>query len=196
VCLLVAALIISCYADSEARAPAMPPIYLFNCTSDRDCVGIKSFCSKPFCLSMFGSCVLKPAACGRIYDPVCGCDGKTYSSACTANSQGTNVDYKGQCAAVGGCSQNSDCKMGYFCRKAAKQCSASGTCDMIPRFCTKEYAPVCGCNGLSFGNKCMAASNATNVASDGSCNNSPIPKQSGCSSDSVHLSLSVQCDVW
>jgi hypothetical protein len=44
-----------------------------------------------------GACSKKPTMCTKIYKPVCGCDGKTYGSACTAASEGTSVAHDGPC---------------------------------------------------------------------------------------------------
>lgn len=43
------------------------------------------------------TCKPRPDACAELYDPVCGCDGETHSSACAAASQGTGVLHEGEC---------------------------------------------------------------------------------------------------
>ncbi|MDQ3038088.1 MAG: serine protease, partial [Myxococcota bacterium] len=52
------------------------------------------------------------------------------------------------------------------------QCGATdrpGVCRPRPRTCTRELAPVCGCDGQTHPTRCVAASQGIAVAHDGPC---------------------------
>ena len=118
-----------------------------------------------------GECAISPEACVALFDPVCGCDGRTYSNACMAASVGVSVDHVGECegAPAEDCEDNADCPRGTYCQKRDGACDAVGECADRPQACTREFRPVCGCDGVTYSNACVAASQGATIDYVGEC---------------------------
>ena len=78
------------------------------------------------------------------------------------------------CSAVGetNCTRDDECgDLGFaYCHRPVGQCSAAGVCQNVEDTgCPEIYAPVCGCDGETYGNDCMAEQSGINIASEGEC---------------------------
>lgn len=64
------------------------------------------------------------------------------------------------------------CGDGEYCQFAEGTCQIAdnmGICQPRLDVCTKDYRPVCGCDGRTYGNACTAASFGVSVSHQGPC---------------------------
>jgi hypothetical protein len=119
--------------------------------------------------------------CTTIFDPVCGCNGITYSNACVAQYQhGVTSWTNGPCGSSGTETILAECNdYNHFTNHDvyAEDCKCSGSLNacicpelidenaVIPAY----YDPVCGCNGIQYGNPEEAMASGLIKWSPGPC---------------------------
>ncbi|KAG9510152.1 Agrin [Fragariocoptes setiger] len=123
-----------------------------------------------------------PRACTKIYAPVCGSDGKTYSNECMLNvaiCESDGTIYK---------VSNGNCSTKPITPCATVRCANNAVCIVVngkakcecPQImCLANYQPVCGSDGKTYSNECYLTAAACNTQSgvrkvyDGACEETP-----------------------
>lgn len=62
------------------------------------------------------------------------------------------------------------CEGNLFCEYPIGDCSHSkGTCVALPEVCAMIYSPVCGCDGVTYGNACEAKGHGVSLRTEREC---------------------------
>lgn len=94
--------------------------------------------------------------------PVCGCDGKTWPSACKAFSSGVGVQHAGACK----CGLDAPCAdETQYCDVKTCEPNSTGTCQP----CSTNNVKACGCDGTVYANSCELAKSGVALKTIGAC---------------------------
>lgn len=172
-----------CFGDAICvpAGESCPDIDCGGCFFNEDCPPT-DFClfeaglCEPFDIP--GICAPRPAACPPECPGACGCDGSFFCSECEAHSLGVNVNFDIMCDSGVPC-DGFFCAPGEYC-DLGPLCGGAGGPSCIPRptGCDDIFAPVCGCDRMTYSNACEAAAVGMTVEHIGECEGPPTAARS------------------
>lgn len=166
------------------------------CDEEEFCKFPKGMCHTD---DLQGVCIEIPGGCvTTLWDPVCGCDGVTYGQECAAAAAGVLVDYRGECGTVCGGLAGIPCENArQFCKLNVGECCCDfqGVCSDMPEVCTDNWDPVCGCDGVTYGNECEADALGVSVDYIGECGRRCRPIDDVCNASEFCEITDGLCDL-
>lgn len=134
------------------------------CRSNDDCESTE-LCATGICENGLGECIPIPMSCEDTVQYVCGCDARTYDNECLAQQARVRLASPEPCL----CASNSECVEGQFCA-LDDSCLNVGSCLPKPETCnTSDTQQVCGCDGNTYDNACLAFQSGVRVSALGTC---------------------------
>lgn len=112
-----------------------------------------------------------PCACAKLYAPVCSSERKTYANICEAKCAGARIESTGPCP--------ESSTAGNIESTTAKQVSREVS-EPIACKCDTIVKEVCGDDGMTYTNECLAQCAGTKAAAQGACTTPKAPKPSEC----------------
>jgi hypothetical protein len=115
--------------------------------------------------------VLSMSALGLLLATGCDLSPKSIGNESESDSETSGATTMGATTGSEGSCTASECGPGKMCVLEPGVCSddAPGTCMPTPDACDLIYAPVCGCDDVTYGNACDARSNGVNILHGGEC---------------------------
>lgn len=115
------------------------------------------------------TCPAQPHGC-------CKGDGTLANASCVAGKwvcpPGAVIFGTGSCKPPDVCAPLLPCAPGQYCKVPDLSCGAAtrpGSCVPVPTACPGDDAPVCGCDGVTYGNECAASAGGTDVSTTAAC---------------------------